>query len=150
MIAGSDARGLETWYGFQAAPSAWDPTGIPGGSPRVSSVGRRVLDRPDSITNRDFLTRQRTGHVTFAEKKPDPKDYPGALPHMLRAGSLVFSPPLRQVDLATGGMVGSPAPMAPAYGRAARSPDCTTIRSHVVRRRGLRQMGRQGVADRGR
>jgi formylglycine-generating enzyme len=36
---------------------------------------------------------------TFAEKRPDPKNYPGALPHMIRAGSLVFEPPKRPVDL---------------------------------------------------
>ena len=29
----------------------------------------------------------------------DRKDYPGALPHMLKAGSLVFDPPARSVDL---------------------------------------------------
>ena len=40
-----------------------------------------------------------TGHVTFAEIPPDPKDYPGALPDMLYAGSLVFSPPSQRVDL---------------------------------------------------
>lgn len=40
-----------------------------------------------------------TGHVTLAEIRPDPKDYPGALPHMLRAGALVFSPPKHAVDL---------------------------------------------------
>ena len=28
-----------------------------------------------------------------------PKDYPGALPHMLQAGSLMFSPPSHPVDL---------------------------------------------------
>ena len=33
------------------------------------------------------------GYVTTAEVVPDPKDYPGALPHMLYAGSLVFTPP---------------------------------------------------------
>jgi len=33
------------------------------------------------------------GYVTFAETPPDAKDYPGALPHMLKAGSLVFTPP---------------------------------------------------------
>ena len=52
------------------------------------------------VTNRQFKEFVKaTGHVTFAEIPPDPKDYPGALPHMLYAGSLVFSPPLRQVDL---------------------------------------------------
>jgi formylglycine-generating enzyme required for sulfatase activity len=40
-----------------------------------------------------------TGYVTFAEIPPDPKDYPGALPHMLKAGSLVFAPPRGPVDL---------------------------------------------------
>ena len=43
--------------------------------------------------------RSRHGHVTFAEIAPDPKDYPGALPHMLKAGSLVFTPPKHAVDL---------------------------------------------------
>ena len=45
------------------------------------------------VTNRRFKKFvDATGHVTFAEKAPDPKDYPGALPHMLKAGSLVFQP----------------------------------------------------------
>jgi sulfatase modifying factor 1 len=52
------------------------------------------------VTNRQFKEFVRaTGHVTFAEIPPDPKDYPGALPHMLYAGSLVFTPPNRRVDL---------------------------------------------------
>jgi formylglycine-generating enzyme required for sulfatase activity len=52
------------------------------------------------VTNRDFRRFvDATGYVTFAEIAPDPKDYPGALPHMLRAGSLVFSPPRHPVDL---------------------------------------------------
>ena len=46
------------------------------------------------VTNRQFRAFvEATGHVTFAEAAPDPKDYPGALPHMLKAGSLVFAPP---------------------------------------------------------
>jgi formylglycine-generating enzyme required for sulfatase activity len=46
------------------------------------------------VTNRQFRSFvAATGHVTVAEKKPDAKDYPGALPHMLKAGSLVFDPP---------------------------------------------------------
>ena len=52
------------------------------------------------VTNRQFATFvEATGHVTVAERKPDPKDYPGALPHMLRAGSLVFSPTPSPVSL---------------------------------------------------
>ena len=34
-----------------------------------------------------------TGYVTFAEKAPSAADYPDAPPHMLRAGSAVFSKP---------------------------------------------------------
>jgi formylglycine-generating enzyme len=52
------------------------------------------------VTNRQFREFVKaTGYVTFAEIPPDPNDYPGALPHMLRAGSLVFSPPKGPVDL---------------------------------------------------
>jgi formylglycine-generating enzyme len=52
------------------------------------------------ITNRDFYKFvSATGHVTSAEITPVAEDYPGALPHMLRAGSLVFTPPNRLVDL---------------------------------------------------
>jgi len=52
------------------------------------------------ITNAQFRQFvEATGHVTFAEIPPDPKDYPGALPHMLYAGSLVFQRPEGKVDL---------------------------------------------------
>jgi sulfatase modifying factor 1 len=52
------------------------------------------------VTNREFRKFvEATGYVTFAEIAPDPKDYPGALPHMLKAGALVFSPPKHHVDL---------------------------------------------------
>ena len=52
------------------------------------------------VTNRDFRKFvNATGYVTFAEIVPDAKDYPGALPHMLKAGSLVFTPPKHAVDL---------------------------------------------------
>ena len=52
------------------------------------------------VTNREFgKFVEATNHVTFAEIAPDPKDYPGALAHMLKAGSLVFSPPNHPVDL---------------------------------------------------
>jgi formylglycine-generating enzyme len=86
---------------------------IPGGSFRMGSdhhypeeaPAHRVsvdgfwLDRTP-VTNRQFREFvEATGYVTFAEIAPDPKDYPGALPHMLKAGSLVFTPPSHPVDL---------------------------------------------------
>ena len=71
------------------------------------TVGDFRIDRYP-VTNRRFKEFVRaTGHVTFAEIAPDPKDYPGALPHMLYAGSLVFTPIERPVDCATGASGGS-------------------------------------------
>ena len=80
---------------------------VPGGTFRMGSdrhypeeapVHRVTVDGfwidQTPVTNRQFKEFVRaTGHVTFAETVPDPKDYPDALPHMLFAGSLVFTPP---------------------------------------------------------
>jgi formylglycine-generating enzyme required for sulfatase activity len=65
---------------------------------RVSVAPFRIDRTP--VTNRQFRKFvAATGYVTFAEIAPDPKDYPGALPHMLKPGSLVFHPPKHPVDL---------------------------------------------------
>jgi formylglycine-generating enzyme required for sulfatase activity len=46
------------------------------------------------VTNRDFAAFVlATGHVTLAERAPDPADYPDADPAMLKPGSSVFVPP---------------------------------------------------------
>jgi formylglycine-generating enzyme len=64
-----------------------------------ASVDGFWIDRTP-VTNRQFKDFVRaTGHVTFAEAVPDPKNYPGALPHMIFAGSLVFTPPNHPVNL---------------------------------------------------
>lgn len=52
------------------------------------------------VTNRQFAEFvAATRYVTFAEKAPDPKDYPGMLPEMMKAGSAVFVPTSGPVDL---------------------------------------------------
>jgi formylglycine-generating enzyme len=52
------------------------------------------------VTNRQFRRFvEATNYVTFAEIAPKAEDYPGALPHMLQAGSLVFFAPNGPVDL---------------------------------------------------
>jgi len=84
---------------------------IPGGTFRMGSDRHYPEEAPSHrvavegfwmdrtpVTNRDFRKFvEATGHVTFAEIPPDPKDYPGALPHMLYAGSLVFRRPMEKV-----------------------------------------------------
>jgi sulfatase modifying factor 1 len=86
---------------------------IPGGTFRMGSNRHYPEEAPvhrvavsgfwrdrTPVTNREFRKFiNATGYVTFAEIAPDPKDYPGALPHMLKPGSLVFTPPDRPVDL---------------------------------------------------
>ena len=86
---------------------------IPGGTFRMGSDKHYPEEAPvhrvavdgfwmdrTPVTNRQFREFvEATGYVTFAEIAPDPKDYPGALPHMLKAASLVFTPPDHPVDL---------------------------------------------------
>jgi sulfatase modifying factor 1 len=86
---------------------------ISGGTFRMGSERHYPEERPvhrvtvdgffmdaTPVTNRQFRAFvAATGHVTFAEIPPDPSDYPGALPHMLKAGSLVFAPPCRPIAL---------------------------------------------------
>jgi formylglycine-generating enzyme len=90
-----------------------DMVWIPGGTFRMGSDRHYPEEAPahvvtvsafriDShpVTNRQFKEFvQATGHVTAAEVPPDPKQYPGARAHMIYAGSLVFTPPIRPVDL---------------------------------------------------
>jgi formylglycine-generating enzyme len=86
---------------------------VPGGTFRMGSDKHYPEEAPvhrvtvdgfwmDStpVTNRRFREFvEATGYVTFAEIAPKPEDYPGALPHMLKAGSLVFVAPDHPVDL---------------------------------------------------
>ena len=64
---------------------------------RVSVDGFWIDRTP--VTNDEFARFvEATGYVTFAELPPNPADYPGALPEMLYAGSLVFVQPSGPVD----------------------------------------------------
>jgi formylglycine-generating enzyme len=52
------------------------------------------------VTNVEFARFVKvTDYLTIAERKPDPKDYPGVDPSKLVAGSAVFSPPSKDVPL---------------------------------------------------
>src|SRR5437870_2642964 len=96
-----------------AEPAHTNMIWVPGGTFRMGSNKHYPEEAPvhrvtvdgfwidrTPVTNREFRKFvAATGYVTFAEIKPDAKEYPGALPHMLKAGSLVFTPPGRPVDL---------------------------------------------------
>jgi sulfatase modifying factor 1 len=57
------------------------------------------IDR-HTVTNDEFARFVRkTGHVTVAERAPDPAEYPGARPELLVPASTVFRSPGRPVDL---------------------------------------------------
>lgn len=52
------------------------------------------------VTNADFAAFvAATGHITLAERAPDPSLYPGILPDMIQAGSLVFDKPAGPVPM---------------------------------------------------
>ena len=144
-----------------------DMVWIPGGTFRMGSDNHYPEEAPvhrvtvdgfwidrTPVTNRhssEFV--KATGHVTFAEIPPDPKDYPGALPHMLYAGSLVFSPPARRrsaqlepmVDVHEGRRLAASLWAEEQHQRARRSPGRAR---RLCGRAGLCAMGRQGSADR--
>ena len=94
-------------------PSLDEMLWIPGGTFRMGSDRHYPEEAPTHrvavdgfwmdrtpVTNREFRRFvDATGYVTSAEIAPRAEDYPGALPHMLRAGSMVFVAPKRNVDL---------------------------------------------------
>ncbi len=96
-----------------AAPPSPGMVWIPGGTFQMGSNDHYPEEAPvhgasvdgfwmDSrtVTNRDFdRFVRKTGHVTLAERVPDPADYPGALPELLVPASTVFVAPAHRVDL---------------------------------------------------
>ena len=65
---------------------------------RVQVDGFWIDQHP--VTNAEFARFvEATGHITFAERAPDPAMYPGADAAMLYAGSLVFMRPPGPVDM---------------------------------------------------
>lgn len=98
-------------YPDQANPE--EMVWIPGGTFRMGSDHHYPEEAPAHrvsvdgfwmdtapVTNRRFKEFVKaTGYVTLAERIPDARDYPGALPHMLYAGSLVFVQPRHVANL---------------------------------------------------
>ena len=96
------------------APAPEGMVWIPGGA---FSMGSEDAEMPDArpfhrvaidgfwmdqteVTNAEFARFVKaTGYVTVAERTPDAKDFPGALPENLVAGSVVFTAPNHEVPL---------------------------------------------------
>jgi sulfatase modifying factor 1 len=111
MDAGHSAAGLS--LEAPGNPPFPDMVWIPGGQFHMGSDKHYPEERPVHrasvdgfwidrfpVTNARFQRFvDATSHVTYAEIPPRAEDYPGALPEMLYAGSLVFLKPPGPVDL---------------------------------------------------
>jgi formylglycine-generating enzyme len=81
---------------FRMGSDAHYPEEAPAHQVRVDGF---FID-PYPVTNRQFAAFvAATGYRTVAERPLNPADYPGALPHMLKPGSLVFHKSRGPVDL---------------------------------------------------
>ena len=112
MISNSPASGAASSVEPPGPAPYPDMVWVPGGTFRMGSDKHYPEERPvHRVTVDGFwmdrapVTNDRfgrfvagSGHRTFAEIPPDAADYPGALPDMLYAGSLVFVKPAGPVD----------------------------------------------------
>lgn len=85
-----------------------DPTGVKGGGKETMMDARPIhrvkvkgfLMDEHEVTNAQFAAFVKaTGYITLAEKVPTRVEFPDALPEMLVAGSVVFTPPGYPVSL---------------------------------------------------
>ena len=85
-----------------------DPTRVKGGGKEAMPDARPIhsvklkafLMDEHEVTNAEFAAFVKaTGYITLAEKKPTREEFPDALPEMLVAGSVVFTPPNHEVRL---------------------------------------------------
>ncbi|HEY9444222.1 MAG TPA: SUMF1/EgtB/PvdO family nonheme iron enzyme, partial [Gemmatimonadales bacterium] len=107
-----DTVGAGVTPGVPSAEATANMAWIPGGELGMGSDRHYPEERPvhrvavdgfwidrTPVTNKEFARFvEATGYVTLAELPPNPADYPGALPEMLYAGSLVFVKPGGPVD----------------------------------------------------
>ena len=130
-----------------ASPTA-DMVWVPGGEFRMGSdrhypeeapVHRVTVDGfwidPHAGHQRRSSARfvEATGYVTLAEIAPDPKDYPGALPHMLKAGWSRLHPAEDTRSTSATGASGGSSPSAPTgAGPTARAATSAALDDHPV------------------
>ena len=103
------ALGHEVFSGQNASNMVWVPPGtffmgFDGGQEDEKPVHEVEVDGfwmdKTEVTNEEFEKFVRASrYVTVAERKPDPKDFPGVPLENLVAGSVVFTPPPGEVSL---------------------------------------------------
>ena len=112
-LAGEADPLVDTQPAASDSPPAPGMVWIPGGTflmgsdhhyPEEAPAHRVTVDGfwidRHTVTNAEFARFVRkTGHVTVAERAPDPADYPGARPESLVPASMVFRAPSHRVDL---------------------------------------------------
>jgi formylglycine-generating enzyme required for sulfatase activity len=75
-------------------------THYPEEAPRHQATVKGFWMDRNVITNEQFgRFVEATGHITLAERPPNPDDYPGALPELLQPASVVFHKPSQRVSL---------------------------------------------------
>jgi formylglycine-generating enzyme len=101
-------RGMAWISGGEFAMGATDPPAADEVGMQAAADARPIhrvyvdgfwMDKTD-VTNEEFARFVKaTGYMTIAERKPRAKDFPGAPPENLVAGSVAFSPPDHPVPL---------------------------------------------------
>ena len=101
---GSTSRIADAHAGMKFIPRGTFAMGSDRHYPEEAPVHHVTVDGfwidETPITNAQFRKFvEATGYTTFAEIAPRAEDYPGALPDMLKPGSMVFRPPSGPVGL---------------------------------------------------
>ena len=106
--AGKPPEGMVWIPGGEFTMGCEDPRRLPHGGPDPMPDARPIhkvsvdpfwMDQVE-VTNRQYAAFVKaTGYITVAERTPKAEDFPGAPPDNLVAGSVVFSPPSREVPL---------------------------------------------------
>ena len=107
-VPASSPRGMAWISGGEFSMGAMDPPATTDAGMHAAADARPIhrvyvdgfwMDKTD-VTNEEFARFVKaTGYVTIAERTPSAKEFPGAPPENLVAGSVVFLPPDHPVQL---------------------------------------------------
>ena len=98
------ARDMSWTNGMAWIPGGTFSMGAEDGQPDEKPIHDVTVDGfwidKTEVTNEQFdKFAKATGYITVAERKPDPKDFPGVPEEALVPGSIVFSPPDEEIPV---------------------------------------------------